>query len=78
VDILITILEIAVALFVLDRFGLWLERRGWLYYRHKKPGSGGAGNALQELNAFFVPSARHSLEIRQKEIVKENENGDPL
>src|SRR6516162_9391259 len=28
-----------VVVFGLDRLGLWLEDRGWLYYRRKKPTS---------------------------------------
>jgi hypothetical protein len=33
------LLGLLVALYGLDRLGLWLEARGWLYCWHKKPTS---------------------------------------
>jgi hypothetical protein len=29
-------------LYGLSRLGLWLEKRGWLFYKHKKPTSSAA------------------------------------
>lgn len=70
-------LKIGLALYLLHRLGLWMEQRGWIYYKHKSPGSG-AGNALQELNAFMRPSVRHAQEITQKkqdrDLKKEDED----
>ena len=37
---------IAVGVFALDQLGLWLERRGWLYWRKKRGSASGVGNAL--------------------------------
>jgi len=35
----------AIALFVLDRLALWMDDRGWLYYRKRRPDpSGMTGN----------------------------------
>ncbi len=62
-------------LFLLDRLCLWLERKGWLYYRYKKPTSG-AGNALQELNAFLNPSTRHMIEAKQQDSKKRENQGE--
>ena len=45
--------------YVLDKCGLWLEQKGWLYYRHQKPQKGIIGSALQELNAQLLPNHRH-------------------
>ena len=58
-------MKIGLALFVLHRLALWMESKGWIYYKHKSPGAG-AGNALQELNAFMRPSVRHTQEITKK------------
>ena len=66
---------VLVGLFLIDRFGLWMEGKGWLYYRHKKP-SGGIGNALQEFNALLNPSARQVIEVKQKVSKREDDQGD--
>ena len=69
-------LLIATVLFLLHRLGLWLEARGWLYYRHRNPSGGGAGNALQEFNAFLNPSARQVIEVQQKDSKQRDDQGD--
>jgi hypothetical protein len=64
--------------FLADKIGLWLERKGWLYYRHEKPRGGAFGNALQELNAQLSPSTRYVVEIKQNETkFKKNEADTP-
>ncbi len=47
---------------------LWMEKKGWIYYKTKPSGSG-IGNALQELNSFMNPSVKEVLERKfdQKE-----------
>jgi hypothetical protein len=64
-----------VGIFIIDRVGLWLESKGWIYWRKRKS-SGGVGNAFQELNAFFHPSARHTIELKQKYSKQRDEQGD--
>lgn len=71
-------LLIALGLLILDRVGLWMEAKGWLYYRHKKPSGGGIGNALQEFNAFLNPSTRHVLEVKQKDSRQRDDLGDDV
>ena len=34
------VVGLAVGLFVLDRALLWMESRGWIYYRRTRPGRG--------------------------------------
>lgn len=65
------IIFILVLLFVIifDKSCLWLEKKGYLYYRHKKPTKGIVGASLQELNAQFLPSHRHIV------IAKEQKGG---
>lgn len=53
-------------LWLFDKLCLWLERKGWLYYKHHKPQSGLLGTALQELNAQLVPSQRHVVVAKQE------------
>lgn len=68
----------AAGLFVLDRFLLWLEARGWLYYRNSKPGRGAATYHLLEMSSIFEPGMRVAQEILVSEEEQEDEAGDPL
>ncbi|MEW6239060.1 MAG: hypothetical protein AB1656_27070 [Candidatus Omnitrophota bacterium] len=60
----------AAFLWALHRLALWLEDRGWIYYR-RRSGSGGSavGNALHELHSFFETDVRKA----QEEIMEEKE-----
>lgn len=76
--IFVTIVSIIVLMFILDRIFLWLERKGWLYYRYNKPQGGVIGNALLELHAFLNPSARNTIEMKQNKIrFKKHESDVP-
>ena len=70
---------ILLSLFIIDRIGLWAEKRGYVYWRKKKPSSGGFGNALGELQSFMRPSAKYVIEVQEKKDVKERgEQGDGM
>ena len=72
------ILAIGAALYLFDRLLLWMESRGWVYWRKtKRPTGPGVGNALLEIQTLVEPAARHLLELRQE--VKEDspEPADP-
>lgn len=72
------LLALGAVLYWLDRLLLWMERRGWVYWRMTKRSTGpGVGNALLEIQTLMQPAARHLLELRQE--VKEDspESGDP-
>ena len=56
-----------VSVFLFHKLCMWLEYKGWLFYRHKKPQRGVIGDALQELNAILQPSARHTIEMKRNE-----------
>jgi hypothetical protein len=66
---------IAGGAYALDRLGLWLEARGWLYYRTKR-GSVPLGRAVLETQAVLDPSKRHVLETARTE-PEGGESGDP-
>ena len=77
-QILITVIEFCAAFYLFDKVCLWLEQKGWLYYRHSKPQKGIIGNALLELNSFLHPSVRHTIEMKQKQVVvKKSEVFEP-
>jgi hypothetical protein len=62
--ILIGVLAIsagATAMYALHRLGLWMEGRGWLYYRARK--SGGGARSFVALQEFVEPPARHVFHI---------------
>ena len=67
---------IPAGLFSLDQFGLWLERRGWLYYRKIKRKGASCGNPLVEIQAILEPDMPHGWE-KPQEIEREERAGDP-
>ena len=71
------IVGLAVGLFVLDRALLWLESRGWIYYRRTKPGRGAATYHLLEWNSVLDPTMRQVQEERIREKREEEESGAP-
>jgi lipoate-protein ligase A len=75
VVLLISVPAIAVALYFLDRLALWLEARGLLYYRKKKPE--GSGSAL--LGAFqqiYEPAVKHVLHVKDtKRLGRQDSDG---
>jgi hypothetical protein len=63
------------ALVALDRVLLWCETRGWIYYRRSPRRRHGAGTALLNIEAFFQPSRRHVIELRQDvELLREEDD----
>lgn len=78
IKMFLIVLLCVLGLFLFHRFCLWLESKGWLYYRNKKPKNEILGNALQELNAILQPSARHTIEMKQNETrLKQNSSDVP-
>lgn len=69
------VLAIVAGLVLIDRLGLWAERRGWIYWRRSKR-RGAAGSALLELETFMNPAAQHAVEARET-IVEETSTGEP-
>lgn len=60
-------------LVALDRALLWAERRGWIYYRTRRPVRGVSMAHLNELSQMLTGSG--VPEIREE--VREDESGDP-
>jgi len=71
------VIAIAVALYMLHRLGLWMEERGWIYYRKKHGSSGSLSSAFLEVQALLEPSQRHVLEIKREDDSEQDESGDP-
>jgi hypothetical protein len=71
------IVGIAATLYGLHRLALWMERRGWLYYKHTRGSSSSLGNAFLHVQSIIEPGKRHVLEQRLDEEREENEPGEP-
>jgi hypothetical protein len=65
-------------LFALDRLLLWFESRGWIYYRHNKPGPGTIIYHTLEMSSVFNPSFKVVQEIQLREEQQDTEDGDPV
>ncbi|MGB9893990.1 MAG: hypothetical protein ACPLRA_06210 [Candidatus Saccharicenans sp.] len=76
--IIFWILTIIGFLLVIDRLLLYLEIRGWIYYRRKKPSSSALSNACLEVQQLLEPSKKYIIEIKKDEKREQQEAGDPL
>jgi hypothetical protein len=68
---------VILGLLLLDRFFLWLESRGWMYWRKKQGSPGAVGNALLNIQANFEPGKRHMAEELRMERKEEDDEGGP-
>jgi len=60
--LLVVMIALGVVLFGLHRLALWAERRGWLYYRDRKPPAGAASMAMMELDTLWKPNIEHVVD----------------
>lgn len=65
------------AFFLLDRLLLWLERRGWIYWRKRQAGIGAASTAglMGELHTLFGPGNRHVVEEKERRLLLRDDAG---
>src|SRR5690349_4903876 len=67
--IALIVLLVALALVAVDRLALWMERRGWIYWRKVKPkGGGGMSRTLTTMQEFVQPEIQHVIEDRQQRV----------
>jgi hypothetical protein len=77
VTLLPWIAGVLAALYALHRLALWMESRGWIYYRHKSGSSGSLGSAFLEAQALLEPANRHVLEVRRDEQAEADDPSGP-
>ena len=66
VKVFAVIATVAVALLALDRLALWMESRGWIYWRRRRPERGGAtAGLLTEFQKIVEPEVRHVIEAKE-------------
>lgn len=73
----ITLLLALVALVALDRLFRWMEARGWIFYRVRRPSGSGALAALTEFQAMLQPSAREVMVARAERRAPRDDDGGP-
>ena len=44
---------------------LWMERKGWIYYKHNQPSRSRLGNAFLEVQSILEPNKKHIIEIKK-------------
>ena len=56
------------AIFIAMHFiGTWMERRGWIYYRRKSTGGGGAtAGLLNEFQKIVEPQIEHRIQVMEE------------
>ena len=61
--LLVTAVAAIAALAAVDQFLLWMERRGWIYWRRRKRDPRGA--LLGPINNVFNPAHEHMIEQQE-------------
>src|SRR5688572_28522385 len=70
----LALLGLIAAAFLLDRLGLWMEKRGWIYWRKKKRDTAGGGGAMAGLLTGFQKIIEPQIEHRQQVMEERNES----
>ena len=63
--LLVTAVTAIAALAAVDQLFLWMERRGWIYWRRRKPDPRGA--VLGPIDNVFNPAHEHVVEQQETE-----------
>ena len=63
--LLVAALVLMTVLAAADRLFLWMERRGWIYWRRRKPDPRGA--LLGPIDNVFNPAHEHVVEQQETE-----------
>jgi hypothetical protein len=75
----IVIASIVAILFALDRLFLWMEAKGWMYWRKTKHSPRGTlGNACQAVQEILEPEKGRAAEERLHEDPEKPGSGEPL
>jgi ligand-binding sensor domain-containing protein len=68
---------VVLAIWLVHRLALWLETRGWLYYRRTRPSSSALGTAFLEAQQLVDPGKRFVLDATREDRSKRDDTGDP-
>jgi len=70
-------IAVAAALLLFDRLFLWMESRGWLYYRRTKSRGGASLYHFLDIHKIYNPEIQEVIEIKYGEEQQEDESGEP-
>jgi hypothetical protein len=59
----------------LHLLALWMERKGWIYYKHTKPSRSSLGNAFLEVQSILEPNKKHIIQVKKDEKRDDAETG---
>jgi hypothetical protein len=77
IKITVVLILVILAFFLLDRLFLWMEGKGWIYWRKRKASAGVMGTALAELHSLVEPSKRNIVEAKREIREEKNREGNP-
>jgi hypothetical protein len=65
---LLAICGLVFAFVAIDRVALWMERRGWVYWRKRKAGGGGgaAAGLLTGFQQIIEPRVEHRIQVMEE------------
>ena len=64
--VVIAVFLVLFAILLIDQLGLWMERKGWIYWRKKKSTTSVLGSGALELqNIFESGKAKHIIEVKE-------------
>lgn len=66
-----------VAVLLIDRLLLRMEKKGWIFYRRTKGPRGGATYHVREMASVFDPGIKYVQEEIVEEEEQQDESGDP-
>ncbi len=75
--IAVWLLAAALGLYALHRLGLYMEGRGWIYYRKARGSSGALANAMLEAHKALEPGNAQVIEARRYERSDDAAQGAP-
>lgn len=71
------VVGIVAGLYSLHHVALWMERRGWIFYRDTKASTTSRSNAFMQVQAMFEPRAEYVVESRRSDEIRAAEDADP-
>lgn len=76
--IIILLVLVTISILLADRFLLWMEKCGWIYYRRKKPKHRSIGSAFLEIQSMIEPGKKATVEEIKRVPHDEQYSGDPI
>jgi hypothetical protein len=66
--VLLGLSAIAIVFIAIDWIGLWMERRGWVYWRKKRREGGGSAmaGALNGFQQIIEPQIEHRIQVMEE------------